>query len=193
MVSFNLRKNFIIKATIRVRAAIVMFLLLFILAAGTFIYWQPRVYLVVLLLLVTAVMIYLKKADPELLQHRLESQVKHQEQNFLGKIVTFTILLFFIIPGFDHRFGWSNVPVALVVIADFLIIVNYSFIELDLRENGYAVRIVIVEEEHKVITSGPYSIIRYLMYLSMLIFFLFTPLALGSWWVDFLPRSSFPC
>ena len=193
MVSFNLRKNFIVKATIRVRAAIVMFLLLFILAAGTFIYWQPRVYLVVLLLLVTAVMIYLKKADPELLQHRLESQVKHQEQNFLGKIVTFTILLFFIIPGFDHRFGWSNVPVALVVIADFLIIVNYNFIALDLRENGYAVRTIIVEEKHKVITSGPYSIVRYLMYLSMLIFFLFTPLALGSWWVDFLPRSSFPC
>ena len=37
-------------------------------------------------------------------------------------------------------------------------------------------------EGQKVITTGPYAIIRHPMYLGFLVMYLLTPLALGSWW-----------
>jgi len=51
-----------------------------------------------------------------------------------------------------------------------------------LKTNSYASRIVEVEKGQKVITTGPYSIVRHPMYLSSLILYAFSPLALGSYW-----------
>jgi protein-S-isoprenylcysteine O-methyltransferase Ste14 len=91
-------------------------------------------------------------------------------------------LLVFVVPGFDHRFGWSDVPVALVIVADILTVLGYSLIVWVLRENSYASRVVEVEQEQKVICSGPYAIVRHPMYLGFMIMYLLVGLALGSYW-----------
>ncbi len=61
------------------------------------------------------------------------------------------------------------------------------------RQNSYASRIVEVEQSQKVISTGLYSIVRHPMYLGVLIMYLPTPLALGSYWglipMAFLPLS----
>lgn len=55
------------------------------------------------------------------------------------------------------------------------------------RENSYASRIIEVENGQKVITTGPYAIVRHPMYLGVLL--MYSPFALGSYWAlpFFLP------
>ena len=50
------------------------------------------------------------------------------------------------------------------------------------RANSYASRIIEVEQDQHVITSGPYAIVRHPMYAGVIVMYLLTPLALGSWW-----------
>jgi len=50
---------------------------------------------------------------------------------------------------------------------------------LVLRENRYASRIIEVEQEQKVISRGPYAIVRYPMYLGASLMYALSPLALG--------------
>ncbi len=56
------------------------------------------------------------------------------------------------------------------------------FIFLVFRENSYAGRTVQVDEGQKVISSGPYSIIRHPMYLGSIAMYSAIPVALGSLW-----------
>jgi protein-S-isoprenylcysteine O-methyltransferase Ste14 len=48
--------------------------------------------------------------------------------------------------------------------------------------NRYASRIIQVEKEQRIISVGPYRIVRHPMYSGAVISILFTPLALGSYW-----------
>ena len=48
--------------------------------------------------------------------------------------------------------------------------------------NSFASRIIQVEKGQRVISIGPYRIVRHPMYLGAIISILFTPLALGSYW-----------
>jgi protein-S-isoprenylcysteine O-methyltransferase Ste14 len=91
-------------------------------------------------------------------------------------------LLALLVPGFDYRFGWSHVPTALVLAADVLVLLGYIGFFLVLRENSYASRVIEVDEQQKVITTGPYAIVRHPMYAAISVLWAFTPLALGSYW-----------
>jgi len=51
-----------------------------------------------------------------------------------------------------------------------------------LRENSFVSRIIEVEPGQQVLSTGPYTVIRHPMYAEALLMFLFTPLALGSYW-----------
>jgi protein-S-isoprenylcysteine O-methyltransferase Ste14 len=59
---------------------------------------------------------------------------------------------------------------------------GYVFIFFVFRENQYTSRVVEVEKEQTVISSGPYAIVRHPMYLGIVIMYIFSPLALGSFW-----------
>lgn len=48
--------------------------------------------------------------------------------------------------------------------------------------NPFASRVVEVEPGQKVISNGPYAIVRHPMYLGTSIMWLATPVALGSYW-----------
>jgi len=74
-------------------------------------------------------------------------------------------------------------------VANVIVFSGYIFVFFVLRENSYASRIIEVEKGQKVITSGPYTIVRHPMYLGVLLMYLFTPIALGSYWaiIFFLP------
>ena len=106
---------------------------------------------------------------------------------------TFIFLAGFIIPGLDHRFSWSSVPTYITILADIIMLLGYMIIFFVFRQNSYASRIVEVEEDQKVISTGLYSIVRHPMYIGVLIMYIPTPVALGSYWglipFAFLPLS----
>ncbi|MCZ7362168.1 MAG: methyltransferase [Candidatus Methanoperedens sp.] len=71
----------------------------------------------------------------------------------------------------DYHYHWSNVPVLLVIAANAIVLSGYIFVFFVLRENSYASRIIEVEKGQKVITSGPYVIVRHPMYLGVLLMY----------------------
>ena len=167
---------------VRLLVSILVLIALFFLPAGTFAYWEAWVYLAILFIPMVFVFVYLLKTDPELLERRLRTREKEGAQKRIIKLSYFYFLLAFLLPGFDRRWGWSTVPLDIVIVADLLVVLGYGIFALVLRENRYASRIIEVEQEQKVISSGPYRIVRHPMYLGMLLMYLFSPLALGSYW-----------
>ena len=167
---------------------IFMGLMLF-LPAGSLNYWQAWIYCGVIFIPMFFVVFYFLKKDPELLERRMRMKEKEEKQKTIIKFAFIFFFIGFVIPGLDYRNHWSNVPVLFVIAANVIVLSGYIFVFFVLRENSYASRIIEVEKGQKVITTGPYGIVRHPMYLGVLMMLLFTPLALGSYWalIFFLP------
>lgn len=149
--------------------------------AGTFDYWQAWAYMAVLFVPVFFVVLYFLKKDPVFLERRMRTKEKIARQSLIIIVTTIVFLVAFLIPGFDRRFGWSDVPAGFVAGADIAVFAGYLIVFLVFRENSYAGRTVVVEKGQKVIATGPYAIIRHPMYFGTLLMYLATPIALGSY------------
>ena len=126
----------------RLAAAAVLLPLLFFLPAGTLRYWEAWVYLTILLIPVFFVMRYLLKHDPVFLERRMRTREQQKPQRLVIGLSFLWFFLVFILPGFDQRFGWSDVPVAAVLAADLLVLLGYGVILRVFQENRYASRVV---------------------------------------------------
>ncbi len=157
--------------------------LCFFIPAWDIFYWEAWLFIVTWLVMMLYFLRYLLKNDPELLQRRLQKGEKREAQKLVITISNFIFFAIWLIPGFDHRFNWSFVPPILVLIADAIFAIGYIFFFQVLKENSFAARTVEVEKGvQKVITTGPYAIVRHPMYTAVLIMFGMTPLCLGSYW-----------
>jgi protein-S-isoprenylcysteine O-methyltransferase Ste14 len=125
---------------------------------------------------------YFIRKDPGLLERRMRAKEKERRQIIITSLGTPVFLGIYLLPGFDRRYGWSSVPALVVIAADILVLAGYALFVRVLKENSYASRIVEVEERQKVITTGPYAMVRHPMYVAVMIMFGLTPLALGSYW-----------
>jgi protein-S-isoprenylcysteine O-methyltransferase Ste14 len=152
------------------------------LPAGSLLFWEAWIYAVVLFVPLVATMLYLVKYDPGLLERRLRFGEKVAKQKMIVRLFRLPFIIGFLIPGVDFRFGWSDVSMVLVIIANIMVFLGYWLVYFVFRENSYTSRIVEVEKGQKVISTGPYAIVRHPMYSGMVVMFLFTPIALGSWW-----------
>jgi protein-S-isoprenylcysteine O-methyltransferase Ste14 len=95
-------------------------------------------------------------------------------------IVIFFVLLIFSI--FDWRFGWSAVPAWVSVLGDALVALGLMINLRVLAENTYSAATIYKMENQKVITTGPYALVRHPMYVGVLVMAAGVPIALGSWW-----------
>jgi len=160
-----------------------IFICLFLfLPAGSFNYWEAWVYAFTLFIPMMIVLSYLSINDPALLERRLKFREKEREQRKIVRFSRLPLILCFLIPGLDHRFGWSEVSILLVVAANVMVLLGYLLVFLVFRENTYTSRIVEVEKGQRVISTGPYAFVRHPMYLGTILMYLFTSIALGSWW-----------
>jgi protein-S-isoprenylcysteine O-methyltransferase Ste14 len=164
--------------------AVVMSLLLFG-CAGTLSYWHAWVYLFLFFGLSAAITVDLMQHDPALLERRMKGgptaeQRPLQRLIMLGASLGFIALL--VIPALDFRFKWSAVPWPVVVAGDLLFAFGFGFIGRVYRENTYTSATIQVTQGQRVISTGPYAIVRHPMYASALLYLVGTPLALGSYW-----------
>jgi protein-S-isoprenylcysteine O-methyltransferase Ste14 len=166
----------------RFALGVLVLMAVFFLPAGTFAYWHAWVYMGALFLPLILVVFYLFKNDPGLLERRMRTNEREKKQQLFVLFSGILITLAYVLPGFDFRFGWSQVPVWAVILGDIVVLAGYGFVFLVFRENQYTSRVVEVEKEQSVISTGPYSIVRHPMYLGMIAMYVFTPLALGSYW-----------
>ncbi len=129
----------------------------------------------------------LARTNPEIVQERMRSPLQRDQKSwdkpFIIAIFGGFILLY-VVAGFDaKRFAWSDMPVALEVLGAIGFVFAIYVFHIVMRENAYASAVVKIDAErgHKVISTGPYTWVRHLMYSGALFYFLGTPLLLGSW------------
>ncbi|MFA5175746.1 MAG: isoprenylcysteine carboxylmethyltransferase family protein [Candidatus Nanoarchaeia archaeon] len=162
---------------------IVIGLMLF-LPAGSFSYWQGWLFIAILFIPCLFVALYFLKHDPKLLERRMKFKEKEVQQRLIIKISILIFIIGFLIPGFDYRYHWSNVPVFLVIISAIIVLVGYSLVFFVFKENSFTSRTVEVYKKQKLVSTGPYAIIRHPMYLGVILMYLFMPLTLGSYYAS---------
>jgi protein-S-isoprenylcysteine O-methyltransferase Ste14 len=176
------RRMLVKKVLVRIFLGITILGCIFFIPAGTLRYWEAWAWMGILFIPMLIAFMYLIKNAPELIERRLQAREKEKTQKLIIKLSFLTSLTAFLLPGFDHRFGWSHVPTSVVVIADICVLAGYLFFFRVLRENAYASRIIEVAENQPVIQTGPYAFVRHPMYVAVLVMYGLSPLALGSWW-----------
>jgi protein-S-isoprenylcysteine O-methyltransferase Ste14 len=164
--------------------AVVMALLLF-LPAGTLRYWQGWAYLAIFTGASALTTLYLIKKDPALLERRMSggpTAEKRTAQKIIMLFASIGFIATLVVPALDYRFKWSSVDVVVVLTGDFLVAIGFYFIFIVYRENTFTSATIEVAENQRVISTGPYAIVRHPMYASALLYLAGTPLALGSYY-----------
>lgn len=153
--------------------------------AWTLAWWQAWLFLVIFTVAVLAITLHFLKADPALIERRLTVGPVAEREPRQRRIQTLASIAFaglFVVSGFDCQFGWSALPLGVVLAGDGLVLLGLFVVFLVFRENSHTAGIVTVDHDQTVIATGPYAYVRHPMYAGSLVMTLGIPLALGSLW-----------
>jgi protein-S-isoprenylcysteine O-methyltransferase Ste14 len=164
---------------------LVVLALLFFGSAWSVQFWEGWIYIAIMAAASIAIIAYLAHYDQALLERRLNAgpgAEKESSQQRIQAVTSMVGLALLLLPGFDHRWHWSQVPTALVALGNVCFALGFILIFLVFRENSYSSGTVEVAQDQRVVSTGPYALVRHPMYSGAILMFLATPLALGSWW-----------
>ena len=179
------------EAIVKFACGVVMVGLLVFLPAGSLAYTRGWLFMALLFVPMFGAGLVMLAKSPELLKKRLDVKEKRSAQK---GVVGFSGLIFlagFVVAGLDYRFGWSKMPLWVIITASVLFLVAYGLYAEVMRENAYLSRTIKVEEGQTVVDSGLYGIVRHPMYAVTVLLFLMMPLVLGSWFA-LIPFAFYP-
>jgi protein-S-isoprenylcysteine O-methyltransferase Ste14 len=168
-------------ATTAVVGLIVLGIIIFV-PAGTLAYWQGWAFIVVFTISTNVIGVYLALKDPVLLERRMRAgpgAETRPAQKALIAVAFAGALALVVVSVLDHRFGWSFVPAWVSVLGAVLVAAGLMIDLLVFRENSYGASTIEKMEGQKVISSGPYALVRHPMYVGVLVMVVGMPLALG--------------
>jgi protein-S-isoprenylcysteine O-methyltransferase Ste14 len=154
-------------------------------SAGTLHYWQGWTFLLVYFMASLAITLDLMWRDPALLARRMSGGPWAEREPTQRRIMVITSVGFIaliVIPGLDRRFGWSDVPSLVALGGDVLILLGFVGIRRVFTENSYTSATIELASDQRVISSGPYAVVRHPMYAAALLMLSGFPVALGSRW-----------
>jgi protein-S-isoprenylcysteine O-methyltransferase Ste14 len=132
--------------------------------------------------------LWLARHDPALLAERMSMLVqpaqKRWDKVFMASIVV-VWTAWLVLMGLDAvRWRASHLPVWAQALGAILIALCMYLAYLTLRVNSFAAPVVKIATErgHHVVDTGPYAYVRHPMYAGAVLFFIGTPLLLGSWY-----------
>ena len=167
---------------------------LLVIVPGGLDFWQGWLYWIVFSLCSLVVAFYFLRHDPALMERRLRARAEREASQKLIRALLIALLVpLYVIPGLDHRFGWSHVPAFVVVIANAAVVLGFAIIFLTFKANSHASAIIDVAPDQRVVSSGPYAIVRHPMYLGSALLLLATPFALGSMWAIIFALLTIGC
>ena len=178
-----------ISALIKFTVGLALVGLLLFLPAGTLSYANGWLFIGLLFLPMLLLGIVLLIRSPKLLEKRLGAKEKENTQKGVVAASGLLFIAGFVVAGLDFRFGWSKMPLWVVIVASVVLLISYALYAEVMRENAYLSRTVEVREGQKVVDTGLYGIVRHPMYAVTVWLFLSIPVVLGSWWafLCFLP------
>lgn len=164
---------------------VAFFGVLLLVPAGTVDYWQAWVFIGVFTVASLVPSAYLAVHSPEALRRRLTAGPT-AETRPVQKLVmvgtTASIAVVLVVSALDHRFGWSTVPSAVVVLGDVAVVAGLIVAQLVVVQNGYAAATITVEDGQPLVSTGLYGVVRHPMYAGALVMLAGTPPALDSYW-----------
>lgn len=164
---------------------VAFFGVLLLVPAGTVDYWQAWVFIGVFTVASLVPSAYLAVHSPEALRRRLTAGPT-AETRPVQKLVmvgtTASIAVVLVVSALDHRFGWSTVPSAMVVVGDVAVVAGLIVAQLVVVQNGYAAATITVEDGQPLVSTGLYGVVRHPMYAGALVMLAGTPPALNSYW-----------
>ena len=169
------------------RAAVRLSLLgvLFV-SAGRLRWTRGWIFLGLALLTLAINLCVILRKNPGLLRQRLKKEETAEafDKNFLALSLVVSLAVF-VVAGLDAvRFEWSSVPLGWLYVGAALHLLGDIPVAWAMATNPYLERAVRIQSDraHKVITSGPYRIVRHPMYVGILVMLPGWPLVLGSLW-----------
>jgi protein-S-isoprenylcysteine O-methyltransferase Ste14 len=130
---------------------------------------------------------WLARHDPALLAERMRFPFQRGEPLWVSiGPLGFSVLFgaWFVLMALDaRRFQWSEMGPALNLAGAVGMVVAFAFLQRVFRENTFLAPVVRVQRErgHRVISTGPYALVRHPMYAGAALLLLSMALLLGSW------------
>jgi protein-S-isoprenylcysteine O-methyltransferase Ste14 len=178
----------IIKAIRNTFLALLFFGISLFLPADTLRFWNAWLFLGVFILSMFFILMYIFIHNPDLMEKRMRGSERENPQKIIMTLLILSVLLTFVVAGFDFRYHWSTVPAFLMVLSTLIMLIGFIMLFMVTLQNSYASHIIEIQEEQKLIDTGLYSIVRHPMYLAYLIIFIVTPFILGSYYA-LIPMS----
>jgi protein-S-isoprenylcysteine O-methyltransferase Ste14 len=156
---------------------------------GRWDWWNGWALSAVYILWTLGSIIFILPVNPQMLAERQISGVKAGAKKWdMFLVSTMGMMLFavYIVACLDVRNGWSpEIPLWVEIAALVVCVLSYDVLLMgSMVVNSFFTAIIRIqtERDHKVITGGPYRLVRHPGYLGTIIFYLATPLLLGSLW-----------
>jgi protein-S-isoprenylcysteine O-methyltransferase Ste14 len=166
-------------------AGLAFFAVLLFWPAATFDYWQAWVFIAVFMVATIVPSAYLAVRDPAALERRMHAGPTAETRPMQRVVISCTVLsvvALLVVSALDHRFGWSSVPLPVIVLGVVLVAVGLLVAQLVVIQNRYAAATISVEAEQPLVSTGLYGRVRHPMYVGALVMMFGTPLALDSYW-----------
>jgi protein-S-isoprenylcysteine O-methyltransferase Ste14 len=131
--------------------------------------------------------LWLARYDPALLNERMRPMMQDDQPAADKKFMLvfgFAGLIWLLAIGLDMRAHGVRIPREMQALGFLMLLFSSGFILWVMRENSFAAPVIKLQMErgHRVISSGPYALVRHPMYGGTMLFFVGAPLLLGSWW-----------
>ena len=180
------QRSLISRLAIRTVIVVPLCLLVLFVPAGSLRFWQGWVFVGLTIGAGVLQTVYLYRRDRELLERRMRNREPSGEQKRFRVLWIPLWIAIIVLPGLDYRFGWSRtllaaVPLWLELLSQGFIAGSQFVMFQVLKVNTFASSTIQIEAGHKVISTGPYGVVRHPLYSGILLMILFTPTALGSY------------
>jgi len=165
----------------------IMLVLLFV-PAGTLAWPAGWALLIEFSIASTLITRWLLRHNPELLAERMAPLIQRDQKPWDKVLMAAFLFLWcawLVVMSLDAaRFGWSDVPLWLQALGAIAIAVGMYITFLTMRANTFAAPVVKIQAArgHRVVSDGPYAVVRHPMYGGALLLIAGIPLLLGSWW-----------
>jgi protein-S-isoprenylcysteine O-methyltransferase Ste14 len=162
-------------------------------AAGTLSWARGWIHLGLWVVTLAANLVTLLHTNPDVVAARMtRQQVFAKFEKVMMPLFVPALLAIPVVAGLDAiRYAWASAPLWAIWLGIIAHVAGDAFMLWAMIVNPYLAGEVRVQTErgHRVITTGPYAIVRHPMYVGLILILPSIPLVLGSWWT-FAPAGA---